>query len=140
MHVFVFVFLPKFKYLSGCCRAPLKIHFNNGRTKEHFRFTTTLSPDTTIIPQTYKILHIKPLQTVFRAQILKGEVSDVYTTNNVIPTGNITAGDFSFDLTNISTSSSGYYVFQKPSGLPKCAVLYLLGKFFIPYETFSLIK
>ena len=125
------VFFPKFKYVSGCCRANWKPHFNNGRTKEHFRFTTTLYPDTTIIPQTYKIVHVNLLQTVFQAQILKGEVFNVYTMNNVKPTGNITTGDFSFDLTNISASSSGFYAFQKPSGSPKCHVLYFLGKFYI---------
>ena len=58
-------------------------------------------------------------------------------TVDVLLTGNISAGDFSFILTNVSLSKIGVYHFEGPDGNTDkaelgCISLYLLGKFYLP--------
>lgn len=103
--------------------------FNDGSPTEQFHFVATIYNDSFY---TYGIVLYQNTAKI-AASFYKGILEAVSITPDVILTGNISAGDFSFSLTNVSLAKVGVYNFTGPDGNTDdaelgCISLYLLGK------------
>lgn len=107
------------------------LKFNTGATTEIFTFVTSVSQTPGMYLETYKIVNEK--YSILLAKFLNGSLfGNVSMLDDVILIGDVTKGNFSFQLTNVSATKAGTYTFEKGIEEISCVRLYILGKYLVP--------